>query len=112
MSETGDFDAVVSDAAYYLNKELDPELKAAAKTAGWPKEIVDALSVQFDGEDIFVAYPPQLESQIDNLTYGTGPISPNPVILPFRNRSSDTVKSVLANRVVSNLFQLEEVFGE
>jgi hypothetical protein len=112
VPEANDFDAVVSDAAYYINKELTPELKAAAKQAGWPKEIVDVLSVQFDGKDIYVDYPPKLESQIDNLTYGNGPTSPNPVILPFRARSSETVKSVLANRVVSNLFELEGVFGE
>lgn len=111
MSATSSLDAVVSDAAFYLIPELTEELKATAKTSGWPKTAIDALSVSFDGSNLSVDYPPQLAKMIEDLEYGNGSDLPNSVIRAFIYRSGDTVKSVLAGRSISNLFESEGVFN-
>ena len=111
MPATSELDAVVSDAVYYLIPQLTQELKAAATTSGWPKTAIDVLSVSFDGSNILVEYPPQTARMIENLEYGNGSDLPNSVIRSFIYRSGDTVKSVLANRSVNNLFESEGVFG-
>jgi hypothetical protein len=108
---TSELDAVVSDAVYYLIPQLTQELKAAATTSGWPKTAIDVLSVSFDGSNILVEYPPQTARMIEDLEYGNGSDLPNSVIRSFIYRSGDTVKSVLANRSVNNLFESEGVFG-
>jgi hypothetical protein len=112
MAATSSLDAVVSDAAFYLIPELTDELKAAAKTSGWPKAAIDALSVSFDGSNLSVDYPPRLKSMIEDLEYGDGSNLPNSVIRSFIYRSGPTVSSVLANRSISNLFESEGVFSE
>jgi hypothetical protein len=108
---TSDLDAVVSDAAFYLIPQLTADLKAAAKSSGWPAEVVSTLSVVFDGKDLSVDYPQELSKTVDNLEYGDSRNAPNSVIRSFIYRSGDTLKSVLANRSVSNLMELEGVFG-
>ena len=111
MSATNSLEAIVSDAAFYLITQLTEELKTTAKNSGWPKAAIDVLSVSFDGSTISVDYPPQLARMIDDLEYGNGSDFPNSVIRAFIYRSGETVKSVLANRSVVNLFESEEVFG-
>lgn len=111
MSATSSLDAVVSDAAFYLIPQLTQELKDTATASGWPKTVIDVLSVSFDGSNITVEYPPQMARIIDDLEYGNASDLPNSVIRSFIYRSGDTVKSVLANRSVSNLFESEGVFG-
>jgi hypothetical protein len=108
---TSELDAVVADAAFYLIPELTSDLKAAAKSSGWPSDVVNALSVSFDGENLAVDYPKEMSVAVDNLEYGTGKDAPNSVIRSFIYRSGDTLKSVLANRSVSNLMELEGVFN-
>lgn len=111
MTATNDLDAVVLDTAYYLIPQLTEELRATAKNSGWPKDVIDALTVTFDGSNIIVDYPKQISQLVDNLEYGNGSNLPNSVIRSFIYRSGDTVKSVISDRSVSNLFELEGVFG-
>lgn len=111
MPATNELDAVVSDAAFYLIPQLTAELKDMAKASGWPKSVIDSLSVSFDGSNMVVDYPAKLSKVVDDLEYGNGSDLPNSVIRSFIYRSGETVKSVLANRSVTNLFELEGVFG-
>lgn len=111
MSATNSLEAIVSDAAFYLLPQLTSELKDMATASNWPKTAVDALSVTFDGSSISVDYPKEMSKVIENLEYGNGSDMPNSVIRSFIYRSGDTLKSVLANRSVSNLFESEGVFG-
>ncbi len=111
MPAGNELDAVVADAAYYLIPQLTEELKATAKTSGWPNAVIESLSVTFDGSNIIVDYPKQLSQIVDNLEYGNGSNLPNSVIRAFIYRSGDTVKDVLSNRAVGNLLELEGVFN-
>jgi hypothetical protein len=111
VSATNSLDAIVADAAFYLIPQLTEELKTTAKNSGWPKSAIDVLSVSFDGSNLSVDNPPQLARMIEDLEYGNGSDLPNSVIRSFIYRSGDTVKSVLADRSVSNLIESEGVFG-
>lgn len=111
MSATNSLEAIVSDAVFYLVPQLTAELKAMATASNWPKMAVDSLSVAFDGSNISVDYPKEMSKVIENLEYGNGSDMPNSVIRSFIYRSGDTLKSVLADRSVSNLFESEGVFN-
>ena len=111
MPATSDLDAVVADAAYYLIPELTSEVKEIAKSFGWPEPVINAMSVSFDGENLLVDYPKEMSTLVDNLMYGDGKNPAKPAIQAFIYRSGETLKSVLANRSVSNLMELEGVFG-
>lgn len=111
MSAKSELDAVVSDAANTLIPQLTSELQTLAKTSGWPDVVVNSLSVTFDGSNLVVSYPKELSTAVDNLEYGNQSDMPNAVIRSFVYRSGETLKSVLANRSVTNLLELEGVFG-
>lgn len=111
MPAKNDLDAVVSDAAFHLIPELTAELKASAKSYGWPDAVVNALLITFDGENLLVDYPKNLDKIVDNLRYGTGDEAPKAAIQSFIYRSGETLKSVLAGRSVNKLFEVEGVFG-
>jgi hypothetical protein len=112
VAATSNLEIVVADAAFYLIPQLTDELKTAAKIAGWPQEVIDALSIKFDGSSLSVDYPTAMSKTIDDLEYGKDAEPPNPVIRSFIYRSSETVESVLANRSINTLFDLERIFNE
>ena len=54
--------AYSNDAAYRIVPILNDRLRTAASDAGWPVNVVEALSVDYDGDVVFVRVPPQYES--------------------------------------------------
>jgi hypothetical protein len=112
MSTASNLETVVADAAFYLIPQLTEDLRSAAKVSGWPAEVIDSLSIKFDGAILSVDYPAAMAKTIEDLEYGTGAEMPNSVIRSFIYRSGETLESVLANRSVSTLFDLEGVFSE
>ena len=111
MSTASNLEVVVADAAFYLIPQLTEELRTAAKNSGWPTEVIETLSIKFDGSSLSVDYPTAMAKTIDDLEYGTGAEMPNSVIRSFIYRSGETVESVLANRSISTLFDLEGIFN-
>ena len=111
MSTASNLEIVVADAAFYLIPQLTEELRTAAKNSGWPTEVIETLSIKFDGSSLSVDYPTAMAKTIDDLEYGTGAEMPNSVIRSFIYRSGETVESVLANRSISTLFDLEGIFN-
>ena len=99
-----------SDAAQLLQPLLETKLKEAASTAGWPENIVRALTVDFDGSNLLVKYPDELASDIDDLEYGKPYGLPNPVIRPFIYDSENYVKEVLVSRTLDLILDAKEVF--
>lgn len=109
LAETAELDAATSDAAYYLMPLLNEELKNTASAAGWPKELVAGLFIDFDGSDLTVSYPEAMAQQIEDLEYGTGSNLPNSVIRSFSYRIDDIIRSVFENQTFDTLFMLEDV---
>ena len=111
MSERNDFDAVVSDAAYYMAPPLTARLQKMATDSGWPLQVANSLTMTFDGNELFVDQPPALKEMVDDLEYGKGSTAPNSVIRALKNRCDDIVRDVYLERSVIKLFEIEEVFG-
>lgn len=108
MSKIND---IASDAAFALIDRLTADLKATASAADWPDYIVNSLAVQWDGNSLFVAYPPSLAKEIEDLEYGNFSDKPNSVIRAFLYRCSTAVKEVLMNRTLPQLMDAERLFA-
>lgn len=111
VSATSNVDPVVSDAAYFLLPTLTKELRDMARAATWPEEIVNQLSIDFDGETIFVSYPDAIASQVVGLEYGHGSDRPNSVIRAFIYRAEPLIKKTIGPRMVENIIDEEGVFN-
>lgn len=100
---------IATDAARLLQPVLEDNLKEFAETAGWPANIVKALSVDFNGDNLLVKYPEELSDQIDDLEYGKMYGVPNPAIRPFIYNSESYIKDVLAVHTLALILDAEEV---
>lgn len=100
----------VADAVNQIIPELEKSLYALASASGWPENVIRSLSIQFDGEDIIVTFPPEMEEEVNDLEYGTLNNLPNAVIRPFILRSDAIVESVLSSTTIDDLIEMEEVF--
>lgn len=101
---------LTAEVAYSVIGALTDSLRITAQTAGWPEDIVDALSVEFDGNAIYIDYPDKLSEVIDDLEYGKPYGLPNPVIYPFIMRAAPYISETLANTAFDEIFDMEEVF--
>ena len=68
----------------------DSEFKALAKSAGWPSELVEQISVSSNVE---FEYPDEVAEQIEDLEYGVVGGAPNSVMRPFLARYGKSVKA-------------------
>jgi VIT1/CCC1 family predicted Fe2+/Mn2+ transporter len=66
----------------------DSEFKALAKSAGWPSELVEQISVS---SNIEFEYPDEVAEQIENLEYGEVGGAPNSVMRPFLARHGRSI---------------------
>lgn len=108
---TNKVDPTVSDAAYYLLPTLNKEFKAMAQAATWPKEVIDQMEIQFDGEEIYISYPDGIAKQVVNLEYGNGSDRPNSVIRSFIYRVDPMIKRAIGSRLIENVIDDEGVFS-
>lgn len=67
----------------------DSEFKALAKSAGWPSELVEQISVS---SNIEFEYPDEVAEQIENLEYGEVGGAPNSVMRPFLARYGKSIR--------------------
>ena len=68
----------------------DSEFKAMAKSAGWPNELVEQISVS---SNIEFEYPDEIAEQIENLEYGEVGGAPNSVMRPFLARYGKSIRA-------------------
>lgn len=105
-----DLNSLAIDVAMKTIPVLNSRLKAFALAAGWPESIVNSMSIEFEGGEIFINYPEALSDEIDDLEYGKPFTLPNPVIRPFIERNSSLVADVMAGTTVDRILELQEVF--
>mgnify|MGYP006272954109 CR=1 FL=1 len=105
-----ELNSLALDVAKRVIPSLNANLKAYAKSAGWPDNVIAAMSVSYDSGDIFVDYPENLAAEIDDLEYGKPFGLPNPVIRPFMERNKAAVVDAIAGTTIDRILQMEEVF--
>lgn len=101
---------LAAQIAYEMIPTLTDYLRTTAETAGWPENVIRALSVEFDGNNVYVDYPDNFANIIDDLEYGKPYGLPNPVIYPFIMRSMPYVSDVFSNTALDEIMDMEEVF--
>jgi hypothetical protein len=109
-SRNRDLQIAATDAAQFLKPVLQDKLNEDAKAAGWPENIVNSLTVDFNGDSLLVKYPDELASEIDDLEYGKPYGVPNPVIRSFIYGSEPYIREVLVCRTLDLILDASEVF--
>ena len=92
-----------------LRPVLEENLKKFAQTAGWPPNIVNSLSIDFNGDDLLVKYPDEMSDEIDDLEYGKPYSVPKAAIRPFIYDSEAYIKDVLATHALGLILDEAEV---
>lgn len=111
MANADSLDLIVADAASAIAPPLTARFKQLASESGWPQQVVESLSISFDGNDLSADYPQGLKQIVEDLEYGKGASRPNSVIRSLKYRADDIVKDVYMERSVLKLFEVEDVFG-
>ena len=88
-----------------VNKSLTDLLKVSAKNAGWPNNVVKQLKVSFKDLQITVYYPETYAQQIDDLEYGNGTDSPQPVFRQFVAKNMNLITKDLSDSSLDYLFE-------
>jgi len=89
-------------AASAANK-LTSQLREMAYRAEWPSDIIVQLSVKAEGENLYISYPDSLNTQIENLEYGTPDTAPTAVIRPFMARYAENLETEVSESIVDIL---------
>ena len=98
-------EAISRKAVEALLPPLTEQLRLLASTSQWPKNIVESLSVECDRDfNLFVHYPEDLTTTVEDLEYGGPGQMPNAVIRPFISRSEGPIAKVLSEKTINNLF--------
>jgi hypothetical protein len=93
---TAEFIAYSKQSLTGIDKELTQLIKVNAKSAGWPNKIVKQLKVAVKDLKIVVYYPEMYNQQIDDLEYGDGKNSPQPVFRRFVNKNTNALARDIA----------------
>jgi hypothetical protein len=88
-----------------IDKTLTELLKVDAKNAGWPNNIIKQLKVSVKDLKITVHYPESYTTQIEDLEYGNGSDSPQPVFRKFIAKNMNLITKDLADSSLDYLFE-------
>lgn len=84
-----------------LAKDLDDELQAAAKSAGWNSSV----AIDAKAGVISLSYLQSEESNVFNSEYGREGVSPNSVIRPFMVKAEPAIKNTIGSEALDYLFK-------
>ena len=100
-----EFVAYSKTALKGINSELTELLKLDAKNAGWPNNIVKQLKISVENLKVVVYYPEMYTQQIDDLEYGNGQDSPQPVFRRFIAKNMNFISKDLADSSLNYLVE-------
>lgn len=81
-----------------VRKTLGPltiSLRRSAAASGWPKELVNQLSVNLVKDKVIIDYPEESKSEIDAWEYGNEMRRPTAVLRRFSTRLDSKARSIL-----------------
>ncbi len=89
---------ILSSVLEDVRKTLGPltiSLRRSAAASGWPKELVNQLSVNLVKDRVIIDYPEDIKSDIDSWEYGTERRRPTAVLRKFAERLDSKSRSIL-----------------
>ena len=91
------------DVARKSALKLTPVLRDQAFRAEWPPELILQLTVKAEDENLYISYPEEFDSRIEDLEYGTQNQAPRPVLRPFMARYASNLEQEVSESVVNIL---------
>ena len=85
---------VSNKALVQAAERLTPQFRQQALDAGWPSQIVMQMTVEEQDGDLYINYPPDIASQVDDLEYGSSTTPPNAVIRIFMADHTDGTNDI------------------
>ena len=77
-----------------------------ASTSGWPANLTNALFIKYDNNyNLYIDYPSELATEIEDKEYGELNGLPNAAIRPFMYRSQAMIAALIADKVIGELFE-------
>lgn len=101
-ADTKEFASDIAESDLTL---LTKELRARARSAQWPEYITNSLEVTSNEGRVYVSYPDDFKSQIDDLEYGNLSNLPKPVLRSFVSEAQKYLALVLKTRVAEDFFE-------
>ena len=99
----------ISDMAVHAAlPKLNDTVKSMARTAGWPNSICKVLSVSYKDRSVKVVYPESLDSEVNDLEYGTPSTPPKAVIRKFNLRIESLMSKSIENAIYDSIDKLAE----
>ena len=100
-------DKAIAKDANTVAQTLTIELRKKATDAGWPVNIVIALSVVVKDGTLVIDYPDVLAKKIEDLEYGSEAVPPHSVLRAFQNRISSHLKEFYTRKVDELMTEME-----
>lgn len=97
---TSTIDDFAVKAIKKLESKLSRSLVKQALQANWPKEHALALRVKVSRSQIDVVYPEAQAEAIEDLEYGNGATSPNPVFRNFVKNNKAAIEDAISDAAV------------
>lgn len=91
------------------SEEMTKVLRERAADAGWPEEVVNNLSITFDGSNIKFDFPQHLEEQVYDLEYGTLTQPPSAVMRGLMYRIAGFMDEIIDDELLDTMVMSEEV---
>lgn len=104
--KSADITQAANKAAVELIPKLTILLNSLADSSGWPKGLTSKMSIEVGADyEVYVSYPSEYATEIEDLEYGTSGGIPNAVIRPFKARAHNLIEPVLEKIALTNLFK-------
>lgn len=107
--ETNNFLVKARTSVAKITPELSRQLRKEARMAQWPRSVADKLVIKAKGDQLVVEYPRALESQINELEYGTEDKPGTPVIRRFMRQHKKLVENQLVEASLEFLEEQEAI---
>jgi hypothetical protein len=101
-ADTKQFASDIAESHLFL---LTKNLRARARSAQWPEDIINSLEVTSNVGKVYVSYPDDFKGQIDNLEYGNLNSLPQPVLRTFVSEAQAYLALALKTRVAEDIFE-------
>lgn len=104
-----DFLSIARKEVSKSSKDLSQRLRKEARLAGWPKNVVNQLSVAVKSDTVVVEYPSHLEDTLKDLEYGAMDSNPKPVLRRFIKNNRTLISDRLLDASLAYLAKEEEM---
>lgn len=88
-----------------LSKPLTKALRKEALAAGWPLSLTKNIKVVLTETSVDIEYPEALALRIEDLEYGDGSTSPNPVFRNFVKTNKYQFENAFVDTTIDYLFE-------